>query len=165
MHRYTYIYIDIHIYIDILTYTYIYIHMHAHAGRKQAAFRNTHTYTYIHTVAISSHSFVAAQLGFAGIGRCCHGVAMALSRNIVVVRCRGKRAGYRAYVGGKYHSYHKTQVLAKAAIKHAINIAKNGLGSTPRPKTKAKAKNRQTGAFKESTTFRPCSKLFQKRPK
>ena len=73
MHRYTYIYIDIHIYIDILTYTYIYIHMHAHAGRKQAAFRNTHTYT-LHTVAISSHSFVAAQLGFAGIGRCCHGV-------------------------------------------------------------------------------------------
>ena len=39
--------------------------MHAHAGRKQAAFRNTHTYTYIHTVTISSHSFVAAQLGFA----------------------------------------------------------------------------------------------------
>ena len=113
----------------------------------------TYIHTYIHTVAISSHSFVAAQLGFAGIGRCCHGVAMALSRNIIVVRCRGKRAGYRAYVGGKYHSYHKTQVLAKAAIKHAISIAKNGLGSTPRPKTKAKATTKQTGAFKESTTI------------
>ena len=65
MHKYTYMYEDIRKYIDILTYTYIYIHMHAHAGRKHAAFRNTHTYTYIHTVTISSHSFVAAQLGFA----------------------------------------------------------------------------------------------------
>ena len=52
---------------------------------------------------------------------------MALSRNIVVVRCRGKRAGYRAYVGGKYQSYHKTQALAKAAIKNAIGIAKNAV--------------------------------------
>jgi hypothetical protein len=57
------------------------------------------------------------------------GVAMALSRNIVTVRCRGKRAGYRAYVGGKYHSYHKTQVLAKAAINNAIDIAKNAINA------------------------------------
>ena len=64
---------------------------------------------------------------------------MARSHNIITVKCRGKPVGYRAYIGGKYHSYHKTQALAQAAIKRAIKVANNGLGSTPRPKTKAKA--------------------------
>ena len=84
---------------------------------------------------------------------------MALSRNIIVVRCRGKRAGYRAYVGGKYHSYHKTQVLAKAAIKHAINIAKNGLGSTPRPKTKAKAKQNKRVPLRSRLQYKTMARL------
>ena len=47
---------------------------------------------------------------------------------------RGKVAGYRVYVGQTYHSFHKTQTLAKAA---AAEIAR-GLGSTPRPKSSSK---------------------------
>ena len=47
---------------------------------------------------------------------------------------RGKPAGYRIYVGQTYHSYHKTQALAKAAV---AEIAR-GLGSTPRPQSSSK---------------------------
>ena len=47
---------------------------------------------------------------------------------------RGKVAGYRIYVGQTYHSFHKTQALAKAAV---AEIAR-GLGSTPRPKSSSK---------------------------
>ena len=47
---------------------------------------------------------------------------------------RGKPVGYRVYVGQTYHSYHKTQALAKAAV---AEIAR-GLGSTPRPKSSSK---------------------------
>ena len=41
--------------------------------------------------------------------------------------------GYRIYISGKYHSYHKTKALAKAAIEKALRVTKR-LGSTPRPK-------------------------------
>ena len=54
--------------------------------------------------------------------------------NIITARCRGKPVGYRVYIGQAYHSYHKTQALAKAAV---AEIAR-GLGSTPRPKSSSK---------------------------
>ena len=57
--------------------------------------------------------------------------------HITPVKCRGKPAGYRAYIVGTYHSYHKTQALAKAAIEETMQVNK-GLGSTPRPESKAK---------------------------
>ena len=54
--------------------------------------------------------------------------------NLVKAMCRGKPAGYRLYIGQTYHSYYKTQALAKAAI---AEIAR-GLGSTPQPKSSSK---------------------------
>ena len=51
---------------------------------------------------------------------------------IFKVRRRGKAAGYRAYVNGRYLSYHKTELSAKAAIAKAVAVASKGLGSTPR---------------------------------
>ena len=54
--------------------------------------------------------------------------------NIVQAKCRGNLVGYRVYVGQTYHSYHKTQALAKIAV---AEIAR-GLGSTPRPKSSSK---------------------------
>ena len=64
---------------------------------------------------------------------------MACSHLITMVKCQGKPVGYRAYVGGKYQSYHKTKELAKAAIQKAL-VVTDGLGSTPRPKTNAQAR-------------------------
>ena len=54
--------------------------------------------------------------------------------NIVQAKCRGNLVGYRVYVGQTYHSYHKTQALAKSAV---AEIAR-GLGSTPRLKWASK---------------------------
>ena len=54
--------------------------------------------------------------------------------NIITAKCRGKPVGYRVYIGQAYHSYHKTQALAKAAV---AEIARR-LGSTPRPKSSSK---------------------------
>ena len=64
---------------------------------------------------------------------------MAPAHRINMVKCRGKPVGYRAYIGGKYHSYQKTKALAKAAIQKALMVA-DGLGSTPLPKTNAQAR-------------------------
>ena len=54
--------------------------------------------------------------------------------NIVQAKCRGNLVGYRVYVGQTYHSYYKTQALAKIAV---TEIARE-LGSTPRPKSSSK---------------------------
>ena len=53
---------------------------------------------------------------------------------IFVVKRRGEAAGYRVYIGGAYHSYHKTKACAKAALGSA-----NKLESIPQPTAKAKA--------------------------
>ena len=156
-------YVEVHVGIDVSRCAWIHLHIYAcmyvcthadkwlltdcsddFAARSGRAYGMDSTRLCLsHTPCRRSHVVQVA----CRTPRASAGVVMALSHNIIVVRCRGKRAGYRAYVGGKYHSYHKTQVLAKAAIKHAINIAKNGLGSTPRPKTKAKAQKKTNGCL------------------
>ena len=71
---------------------------------------------------------------------------MACSHLITMVKCQGKPVGYRAYVGGKYHSYQKTKALAKAAIQKALMVT-DGLGSTPLPKTNAQVRAMGWGAL------------------
>ena len=94
-------------------------------------------------------AFVVIECGGAPWGCVPPSVAMARGRvatssSIYQVKCRGKPAGFRAYVGGKYVSFHKSRASAKAAIAKALAIASKGLGSTPRPRGKAKSSTPQT---------------------
>ena len=133
-------YVEVHVGIDVSRCDWIHLHIYAcmyvcthadkwlltdcsddFAARSGRAYGTDSTRLRLsHTPCRRSHVVQVA----CRTPRASAGVTMALSHNIIVVRCRGKRAGYRAYVGGKYHSYHKTQVLAKAAIANAIDIAK-----------------------------------------
>ena len=117
-------------------------------GREQAAFRNTHTYT-LYTVAISSHSFVAAQLGFAGTGRCCHGVVAQhcpceVPREAGGIPClRRWQISFLPQDPGSCQGSHQT------CNQHCQKWA----GEYSSAQNQSQGNKKQTGAFKESTTI------------
>ena len=75
------------------------------------------------------------------------GVAMALSHNIIVARCRGKRAGYRADVGGETIPTTRPRCLPRQPSNMQSTSPTMGWGVLLGPKPEPRQTTKTTGCL------------------